>query len=454
MCEKHVHRNFICEMQNAYLCLCLPHPKNTNTISFTFQVLDIYSEEVLIATMSSRNFIILFLIYRHAKKSKGRTHAALMKHSRYRKMFFNSLNDHQRRIRRRYIPRQSLHLPSICAWRTLYESKQDQALITLTGLDFATFDWLAGNFAELYDTHSPWVDQTNGNIVRLQPRQKGRPRMPSAIDCLGLCLTWTRTRGSCSILQMIFGLTLNPVSMYLRFGRRILITVLRKEPDTAIKVPSIDTIRQYQNIIRQRHPLLDGCWCTMDGLKLKIQQPADRVKENNLYNGWKHDHYVGAVVVFCPDGTIPIVCYNVPGCVHDSLIAEWGSIYDKLGRVYDTCGGTCTVDSAFSARRNQYLIKSGQQRLVGETRAELIRHIRLNAEATSMRQSAEWGMRTLQASFPRIRDRFIYEERGERRLVMEMCFLLYNLRARRVGINQIRSVYMSALNMQANDVFG
>ena len=51
---------------------------------------------------------------------------------------------------------------------------------------------------------------------------------------------------------------------------------------------------------------------------------------------------------------------NVPGCVHDSLIAEWwGNIYDMLGRIYNACGGTCTVDSALSAHQNEYLIKSG-----------------------------------------------------------------------------------------------
>jgi hypothetical protein len=33
------------------------------------------------------------------------------------------------------------------AWRTLYASKQDQALITLTNVDFVAFDWLAEKFA-------------------------------------------------------------------------------------------------------------------------------------------------------------------------------------------------------------------------------------------------------------------------------------------------------------------
>ena len=253
------------------------------------------------------------------------------------------------------------------------------------------------------------------------------------------------------VLQMIFGLTTACVSLYLRFSRRILLDVLSKHPDAAIRVPDIDTILAYQDAIRLRHPILDGVWCTMDGLKLYLQTPADRATENNCYNGWKHDHYVGAVLVFCPDGTIPICCFNVPGCVHDSLIAEWGSIYSKLERVYNVCGGKCTVDSAFSNRNNDFLIKSAQTTLAGDTPDEFAYNVRLNAEATSMRQSAEWGMRALQASFPRLKDRFIYEESGERRIMIKMCLLLYNLRAKRVGINQIRSTYLPALDVNVNE---
>ena len=137
------------------------------------------------------------------------------------------------------------------------------------------------------------------------------------------------------VLQIIFGLTTAPVSLYLRFGRRILIEVLTREPDAAIRVPDLDTILKHQDAIRLRLPILDGVWCTMDGLKLYLETSSDRTKENNFFNGWKHDHYVGAVRAFCPDGTIPMCCFNVPGCVHDSLIAEWGDIYTKLGRVYD-----------------------------------------------------------------------------------------------------------------------
>ena len=70
-----------------------------------------------------------------------------------------------------------------------------------------------------------------------------------------------------------------------------------------------------------------------------------------------------------------------------------------------------------------------------------------------MRQSAEWGMRGLQASFPRLKDRFAYKERGERRITLKMITLIYNMRTQMVGINQIRNTYMEYLNNDANMVF-
>ena len=79
-----------------------------------------------------------------------------------------------------------------------------------------------------------------------------------------------------------------------------------------------------------------------------LECASDDVIQNRFYNGWTCNHYVGAVIVFCPDGTIPMCCYNVPGTVHDSNNAVIGNIYDKVGAIYDLSGGKCTVDSAFA----------------------------------------------------------------------------------------------------------
>ena len=103
------------------------------------------------------------------------------------------------------------------------------------------------------------------------------------------------------------------------------------------------------------------------------------------------------------------------------------------------------MDSAFCKARFEYIIKSSQ-----DPPDHLgLEACQVNAQATSCRQCAEWGMRAFQGSFPRIKDRFVYEERGERRLILKFITLLYNYRARKVGLNQILNTYMPHLSADA-----
>ncbi len=62
-------------------------------------------------------------------------------------------------------------------------------------------------------------------------------------------------------------------------------------------------------------------------------------------------------------------------------------------------------------------------------------------------------MRAIQSSFPRLKDTLIYEDTGERRILMKMLCLLYYLRPRTVGINQIKNLFMKQLNEDANNEF-
>ncbi len=102
-------------------------------------------------------------------------------------------------------------------------------------------------------------------------------------------------------------------------------------------------------------------------------------------------------------------------------------------------------------RNAPYIIKSAQNDMVGAglTRAEQRIDLLQKQQATSMRQSSEWGMRMIQASFPRMCDKFPFETKGERRIAIKMMVLLYNLRARLVGINQIKNVFMPLLEVNA-----
>jgi hypothetical protein len=100
-------------------------------------------------------------------------------------------------------------------------------------------------------------------------------------------------------------------------------------------------------MVHQRHPYLLDVWCTMDGLKLMLEQSCDALIQEQFYKGWMHNHYVASVIRFCLDGTIPIVFCNIPGAVQDSQVADCGDIYNKLELVYLQDGAKCTVGSAF-----------------------------------------------------------------------------------------------------------
>lgn len=319
----------------------------------------------------------------------------------------------------------------------------------MTGFDFECFERILERFAPVFYGHTPF--DSSGMIVEFQ-YTTGRKREVQAGDCLGLVLVWTRTRGSLNVLQLVFGLTYSNLSVYLRFGIRLIVEIFHNDPLARVSIPSAEVINEYKAAFGTRHPLLHDCWATMDGLKLHLQQSGNTAIQERFYNGWTHDHYVTSVFCFCPDGTIPIAFFNVPGSVHDSQVAELGNIYAKLEEVYNSTGGKCCVDSAFSNHKKDYLLKSGQDLLntSAPTRREQRIELQLRRQTTSARQTAEWGMLSIQSSFPRVKDRFIYEERGERRIVMKMFVLLYNMRARMVGINQIRNTYMTHLQRNAN----
>jgi hypothetical protein len=116
--------------------------------------------------------------------------------------------------------------------------------------------------------------------------------------------------------------------------------------------------------------------------------------------------------------------------------------------MYNRRGSKIVVDSAFSAESRQSVYKSHQDNI--DRNGNIRQDPEVHKQATSVRQMAEWGMRGLQGSFPRLKDRMIYEEGGERRIIIELVVLLYNYCAATVGINQIQSVFMPHLERNAN----
>ena len=79
----------------------------------------------------------------------------------------------------------ALLLPTDSAWRNLFDSKDDQSLITLTGFHRA-FEILEIKFRPYFYEYTPYGSY---GYVKLKGQQcKGRNRLINTKDCLGLVL--------------------------------------------------------------------------------------------------------------------------------------------------------------------------------------------------------------------------------------------------------------------------
>jgi DDE superfamily endonuclease len=367
--------------------------------------------------------------------------------------FRKSLHLSGRRMRSGKIQRASLQPIANSSFCRLFASGRDDALITLCGFDHTTFTSLLALFEPMFHQYSPFYTDESGRLLKKTSQSRGRPRVVTPTIALGLVLAWTRTRGSSMVLQMIFGMTATLLSIWLRFGRRILVKVLQDQPEARVEMPNGAEIESFQKAINDKYPSLTNVWGSMDGLKLYLQQAGRKDGrgdvQNYFYNGWTHDHYVSNLFLFSPDGKIRKYFINAPGCWHDSTLANASGIYDDLDEIYHAHGGAqVVVDSAFSKDNRPSLVKSHQN--IVDRFGNIRDHGSRFRDATSVRQMAEWGMRGLQGSFPRLKDRLLYEDRGERKIIIHLVVLLFNYRASTVGINQIQSSFMPHLVRSAN----
>ncbi len=267
------------------------------------------------------------------------------KEERRRKRLYWRISHKARQIRTMRIPRAALQSPSMSAFVTLYGSGSDQALITLTGFNHCSFRYLLPKFSSMFYSYSPYSE--DGFLRRLPGSGRGRPRSMNDVQCLGLVLSWNRTRGSDMVLCLIFGVTDSVCKLFLRFGRLILLEILKRDSLAAVRMPYLPEAISFRGAVSMKYPLLKNVYCFMDGLKLRLEQSGNNTIQTMFYNGWQHDHFVNCVFAFAPNGTIIAAAINAPGSMHDSQIAEWGGIYAKLEDLYNEMGGLRVVDSAF-----------------------------------------------------------------------------------------------------------
>ncbi len=99
--------------------------------------------------------------------------------------FEDFLTLEQRRCCDRRIPRIALQDPSVSAWVKAYCSGSDSAMITLTNLNYPSFNYLAVKFEELFNLYTPY--SINGRIkLKRQRARFHRPRSLDSRGCLAL----------------------------------------------------------------------------------------------------------------------------------------------------------------------------------------------------------------------------------------------------------------------------
>ncbi|KAJ7348549.1 hypothetical protein DFH08DRAFT_698282 [Mycena albidolilacea] len=104
-------------------------------------------------------------------------------------------------------------------------------------------------------------------------------------------------------LEQIFALVPTTVSQYIQFSLDILLAVLRQIPDARIQWPSgINQFQEYNDLITQHHPLLEGAFASINGLNVPVQTADDPEIRNSTYNGWLCKYFVSSVLVFSPKG--------------------------------------------------------------------------------------------------------------------------------------------------------
>ena len=192
-------------------------------------------------------------------------------------------------------------------------------------------------------------------------------------------------------------------------------------------------------LVAKREPGLPSVWSFVDGLNLTIESPSELDIQNAHYNGWLHYTACSSLLLWSADGLIRFATLNCPGSWHDSKIGTYG-FYDAVRT--QPCGYHIAGDSAFKTKLAGLLVvaKSSARR-PADPRANL-EWQKLQSALVSVRQCAEWGMGTFQATWKRTRTRLPYNP-WYRKLLLETCVQLTNFRTLHVGLNQIKTVFGS-----------
>lgn len=276
----------------------------------------------------------------------------------------------------------------------------------------------------------------------IQQKKEGRKRLLATHDVLALVLHWLHSTMRQSTLCQLFGIVPSSVTVFIQQGLTILHKCLGQIPEAVVKWPSPQEMEYCAGLINARENLLRSSFGFVDGLNLPVMEPSDPDVQNAYYNGWLSGCYVSNVLVFLPTGKVCFAALNKPGAWHDAQVAQglFDMLHWKTPEPYNLL-----ADSAFPASQEMtgrlLVVKKSPFWEQDRTREEYIRERALDNAVKRQRQAAEWGMRSIQSEFQRLKLP-MSTNKAKRKLILETCIMLHNFRSEEVGLNQIRTVFV------------
>ncbi len=73
-------------------------------------------------------------------------------------------------------------------------------------------------------------------------------------------------------LQLIFGMLMSNLQMYLKFVQKIISQILKYHTAAKIQLPTPEEVSEFTVAINSKHPALTYVWAAMDGVKLFLEQ--------------------------------------------------------------------------------------------------------------------------------------------------------------------------------------
>ena len=322
-----------------------------------------------------------------------------------------------------YFKRCALLDPERSAWSRLLASQDDGSFTLLTGFNYEAFYQLCDALF-------------TRNDVERERKRRGRPQLLSLVDKVGLYLVYVGSSMTQQELGVIFGILQPTVSTILTDMLELICSKLVRNPLSRIRFPGRDVLEEFASMVERRDRHIPDVIGFLDGCQFRIQCS---VEDNPTYYSYHGDTTINNIFLFSPKGTIIYARVNFPGSWHDATLARQLMEIAQT-KLYEF---KIVVDQGFKrsgVMLNKFvgpLSKRARANLDPQNRRDILR---LSNRYVSLRQAAEWGMRSLQGTFTRLKTRLTSDHSKRRKLLTSILYL-HNFRTNVMDVGQIATVF-------------